>query len=734
GGLRGAAVGLAAIAGGTTAMEYWTQMRLWSGKGDKDVVIVLDGSMSMSLARGKGSSFTQALEEARAVIGDCEAGDAIGIILAGGTPRAVTSGVISDRDRLADHLKKLKPTEGTMQPHEAIRAAAGMLEGGPHPRKWIVVITDGQNVGWDFKNENAWQTTAAQLTALAKGKNLAAPPRVICRTLPRVQLPMNLAVADVQTSRRVVGTDRPVRIDVKVSNTAAEPGPPGEVKLAIDGAAAGAEAYSETGPGESATVAFHHTFAQPGVHVIAASIDSKDALPGDNEAVRTITVVEEIPVLIVDGSPRIGEGAGGVRFLEKALAPGAGGRKYLVRPEVMRDDRFDPASLSRYAVVILSDVAELSADQARALAGWVEAGGGLLIAPGRSARPEFYNAWRTRTGEPVSAARMQRRLSVAGQPARLAPTTFTHPALEILLDPQAEPDKVLVMSYWQMSPEVLADPPARTGGALDSTDPLLVERPVGQGRVLQLALALDNVDSTLYKPAHLPPLAHELVYYLSAPTAEEANVPPGARVAVRLRARAADKAAARKTPAPGRVEVVGPGDVRLEGTLEYPASPNTPVLVFAGAGGPGLEAAALAVVKGSVLGGDDGDLHKTERDDEEPAGIETLVLAERDEGRVQGVRAGGEKGKAIAEAMNWARDRVNEPGNVLTPRELADRAQAMAGEWNLDITVHDEQSLEAMGANALLAVALGSAEPARLVVIRRPGPGPLVAFVGKGIT
>ncbi|MCY2925488.1 MAG: VWA domain-containing protein, partial [Planctomycetota bacterium] len=518
----------------------------WSGKGDKDVVIVLDGSLSMSLARGKGSSFSQALEEARAVIGACEAGDSVGIILAGGAPRAVTAGVISDRDRLNEHLKKLRPGDGAMAPHAALRAAGKMLEAGPHPRKWIVVITDGQTLGWDFKDEQAWQTTGAELTAVGKASRAGAPPRVICQMLPRVQPPMNLAVTDVQTSRRVVGTDRAARNDVTVSNTAGEPGPPGEVKLTIDGAAAGAEAYGETGAGESAPVVFRHTFAQPGVHVIAVSIDSKDALSGDNEAVRTITVGDGIPVRIVDGSPAIGAGAGGVRFLEKALAPGAGGRKYLVRPEVVRDDRFDAASLPRYAAVILSDVAELPADQAKALAGWVEAGGGLLIAPGRSARPEFYNAWKTRTGQAVPAARLQRRLSVGAAPARLATSTFTHPALEILLDAQAESDKVLVMSYWQMSPEVLGDPPARVGGALDSTDPLLVERRVGLGRVLQLAMALDNADSTLYKPAHLPPLAHELVYYLSAPTAEEANVPAGSRVAVRLRARAADKGAARK--------------------------------------------------------------------------------------------------------------------------------------------------------------------------------------------
>ena len=69
-------------------------------------------------------------------------------------------------------------------------------------------------------------------------------------------------------------------------------------------------------------------------------------------------------MLIVDGSPAVGSSAGGVRFLARALAPGAAQRKYLIRPEVVPDDRFEAASLSRYAVAILADVPELPADPA----------------------------------------------------------------------------------------------------------------------------------------------------------------------------------------------------------------------------------------------------------------------------------------------------------------------------------------------------------------------------------
>ncbi len=156
------------------------------------------------------------------------------------------------------------------------------------------------------------------------------------------------------------------------------------------------------------------------------------------------------------------------------------------------------------------------------------------------------------------------------------------------------------------------------------------------------------------------------------------------------------------------------------------------ILHGAGAGGLDPGQAALAVVKGTVTGDYDGDLHKTEGKGENR--IDTLIVAEGDAEKAPAITDAAERGKAVGEAMNWARDLVNEPGNVLTPTEFARRAQEMGREYGVAIETMEEDALEAMGANALLAVARGSAEPPRLLVLRRPGQGPLTAFVGKGIT
>ncbi|MDP5306873.1 leucyl aminopeptidase [Paracoccus spongiarum] len=91
-------------------------------------------------------------------------------------------------------------------------------------------------------------------------------------------------------------------------------------------------------------------------------------------------------------------------------------------------------------------------------------------------------------------------------------------------------------------------------------------------------------------------------------------------------------------------------------------------------------------------------------------------------------------GAAVAEGVFFTRDLVNEPANVLTTSDFADRLKAME-EIGLTVEVLDEDELAALGMRALLAVGQGSESPSKVVVMRWNGGGdqaPL-ALVGKGV-
>ena len=534
---------LLAVAVIATAMEYWSQSKLWSGGDDKDVVIIIDGSMSMTLRPGERTNFAEAVDEARTVIHHCRPGDAVGIILAGPVPHVASPGLTSDRMELSAVLDALKVTDGLMDPQAAMERALGLLAGGANPAKTIIIITDGQDIGWNMRDRHQWQKLAADLTGLTESQSLPAPPRIIHRMLPLPEKITNAALTDVSLSRKVIGTDRPVRINVKISNTGTGPVNPGRVALTVDEALIETLSFPQVLPGAARRVSFEHRFRRVGPHVVQVAIDRKDDMPGDNSAVRTVGVVDRLDVLIVEGAGALGVRAAGGRFIGKALAPRLGGvpeDRYLVRPRLVdAGDLANIADLRDYAVVVLADVAELPSSQARRLAAYVRYGGGLLIAPGHRAKPSFYNHWTTSAGALLPPAKLAKRLSVADRPARPALKTFSHPALEVLLDvADSDADLALVLSYWQLAVRADSDPPARSVAALDSGDPFLVAQKVGKGHVLQTALALDRQDSNFLSLRCFVPMVHELVYFLASPAVDEVNVPPGHPVMLRLRARA----------------------------------------------------------------------------------------------------------------------------------------------------------------------------------------------------
>ena len=88
---------------------------------------------------------------------------------------------------------------------------------------------------------------------------------------------------------------------------------------------------------------------------------------------------------------------------------------------------------------------------------------------------------------------------------------------------------------------------------------------------------------------------------------------------------------------------------------------------------------------------------------------------------------------SILNGVNFTRDLVSEPGNILHPDEYARRLLNLK-KLGLKVTVYDEKKLKKLGCNALLGVGQGSIRGSYLVTIEWKGNKsklkPL-AFVGK---
>jgi len=146
-----------------------------------------------------------------------------------------------------------------------------------------------------------------------------------------------------------------------------------------------------------------------------------------------------------------------------------------------------------------------------------------------------------------------------------------------------------------------------------------------------------------------------------------------------------------------------------------------------------VEDAVAAFTEGAILGTYTYEAMKSKPEDRGPV---ELVVVDDDANRAPCVEKGVERGRALAEATNLARDLVNAPANHMTPTHMAATATKIAAEAGLSCEILEQGDMERLGMGALLGVAKGSMEPPKLIVLRYEGnPGQeTLAIVGKGIT
>ena len=127
--------------------------------------------------------------------------------------------------------------------------------------------------------------------------------------------------------------------------------------------------------------------------------------------------------------------------------------------------------------------------------------------------------------------------------------------------------------------------------------------------------------------------------------------------------------------------------------------------------------------------------HKSEK---QVGGIDTFTIIETDERKLKEIEAGIKRGEAISQARSLARYIMNEPANYMTPTQLAITADKVAKENDLQIEILDmDTCVNKYGMGAFKAVAQGSREPAKFIIIKyapNNKPRKHIALVGKGVT
>lgn len=125
--------------------------------------------------------------------------------------------------------------------------------------------------------------------------------------------------------------------------------------------------------------------------------------------------------------------------------------------------------------------------------------------------------------------------------------------------------------------------------------------------------------------------------------------------------------------------------------------------------------------------------YRTKLKPEKTPSIETIRVVTADP---KAAKSAWSKLSPVAEAVEFSRDLVSEPANILYPAEFAKRVKALE-KLGLEVEILGEKELEKLGFRTLLAVGVGSRRESQVAIMKwnggKKGDQP-IAFVGKGVT
>jgi uncharacterized membrane protein len=522
------------------ARPVLTGIEALKGKAKTSLVVLLDNSYSMNAFSSAGSHFDEAKTQINTLVNALPRGS-MGTVawMSGRTSSQL--GPTYDKTRLRGMLAANKRGFGTADSAAGIETAAGIYSSTPLSDRELVIMSDFQRVTW------APDTAEARQRSLELLRNIPIPPRV---TLFRVgkEVTENIAVESIEVSRPIIGVAQNLRVRGTIKNYGKTVFEDMRIHFRVDAKNRSASQMT-LGAGESGQVVFSHSFETPGSHVVEIFADA-DPLKADNVKRFSIPVWDRLPVLLVSGDTNPAPLQAETAFLQIALQPFASAEATLsdlmttriITPQVLTANE-----LMQHRVVVLANVPKLTDEQVKALDDFVRRGGGLLVFPGDRIDRDWYNSKMLASGAGLLPCRFLEVIdsdAAGAPPANIVTQHYEHQALEFFNDPRNGTLRgAKIRTWYRLAAAQSSLQNTVIAAHLDTSDPFLVEKQFGQGRVIQCCTACDDDWSNLpARPAYLP-LMQQLVSYLASTVYPPRNVGVGEQLAALLSPDNADKTA-----------------------------------------------------------------------------------------------------------------------------------------------------------------------------------------------
>ncbi|AWV90923.1 BatA domain-containing protein [Bradymonas sediminis] len=488
------------------------------------VVVVVDDSASMQY----GDWWARAEDAFDEQMGELRPWDEVALIRTSSVGKTGGLGPIArfstDHKGVRNAFTNLKPGDISTDLSQAAVAASDLLAASQLPGKYIVLISDFSLGGFP-ENPRPESRIPYEIRKVSVRKNKSsAPDNLSVSGVDYVQ-EHGIDRADIKSengdspsgAKFARGTNADIwKITATVTNHSEKDKTGVEIRLNIDGQDV-AGGLVDVEAGKSASYEFRHRFEGEGVKKAYVELADADDYAPDNRYYFGISLKDRIRVLLVNGEPSGVAYSDETYFLVRALNPG-GRSKSSIIPEVTSPSGLAERDLAEFDVVVLANVARVAPKGADKLKNFVRGGGGLFLTMGGQVDPASWNQNMSELlPKPLRGVKQLAERDDPDAPVKithLGTRMREHPVFRVFdLAGGASLQSAQVYSYMLLEPS-LPDQVRQILAFKDSA-PALVERKVGDGRVLLLTTTIDRDWTDLpVRTAYLP-LTRRIVQFLA---------------------------------------------------------------------------------------------------------------------------------------------------------------------------------------------------------------------------
>ena len=465
--------------------------------GKKLALIAVDNSFSMRATAGGQSRLDRAKQQAMSILGSIPATESAQVIALAGTVQPMTQQT-NDPTELRAAVAAIKPTDSRGSFGELARFARTLSESSKMPIE-LHLVSDLQ--------KSAMPPGFTDLR-LSGDTSLILHP--VGGEIPNWTVENVVAPVHIYDPKRV-------RIQATVAGFGT-PAAKRTVTLLLNGKSLQSKQVdvpaAQGGQPGRAQVEFNELPASYGFNRCEVRIDSADALPGDDGFKFSAERTDPKKILFVDNGRQ-----NGALYYRTALDSSTDAAFAL---DVQRPETAATAQLSGYAMVVLNDLGPLPSGLEENLQRYVNTGKSLLVVlgPASVAMPKV----------PVEGDSIQASNLASRDGERFLTVSETDPGHPVFKGIERL-DGVNFYQTIRVTPGSNVHVLAR----LNDQTPLLLERQIGEGKVLVFASTFDNVSNDLpLHAAYWVPFVLQSATYLGGGGAEQpVNVPVDSYVELR---------------------------------------------------------------------------------------------------------------------------------------------------------------------------------------------------------